>query len=713
MSSSQVAVSGAIGCDFRHAKNQLILVQNSGQVSRLDLTRPLDSIVFSGTATIPADTSLSLNDGTSIHGGHIRWDHQPVLMPVAKLQNDKPIIKKPLKSATLLMLRPQASCYFSYLGQADYNSITSDELQDLPYSQQDFAASQIKSGDVFAVWNSTSQPASPFDCAKIQVKVTGTSLKVTWVAYKLKSPFTVLGTGYNNPRDIVVRSDEQTAYVTEQGAGAATGSLLRVNLTNANRAAATVIVSGLQAPQQMSLDETHNCVYTVESSNPGRLLQIDLLTGTKKVLLEGLNSPNGLLMSNDFQYAYISEQNGKVSRFTVSSQQRTVLAGYSNPCFLDWTDDTQTSILVPDKAVNQIFLLNMITVPPKTSLLVNNGPAPCNAVMVTATKMIVCCSTALYGYVVNVGLFNAGAPLLMGIGHVPVSCISRTLPVANPATDGYATTDPAYFFHVTDSPFGGSLAIMINHEQAWTTLKAKYYRLEVDGNVPQQRWSDYKWSSANHSFVLQSIGPSSAGYYSIRQPQEIWYNHWLGYILDTSGLANGLHTITLRLYSAESPTSEIGNTTQDGRSMVVQIDNRWPLVSIVQILHDGLEVKACETVDKGSHLFTFRIIATDPDQNILNWSMSAMWGNNQSKAVASDSYDKHISASKKWAGVQPGINDIVPAPPAHAWNAEVAGDSTSIKCAHTFYLGAWDRVINGWQYIHYADYHKSITLNLP
>jgi hypothetical protein len=41
----------------------------------------------------------------------------------------------------------------------------------------------------------------------------------------------------------------------------------------------------------------------------------------------------------------------------------------------------------------------------------------------------------------------------------------------------------------------------------------------------------------------------------------------------------------------------------------------------------------------------------------------------------------------------------------------VANDQTSIHCAHLFSLSAWDRVINGWGYIHDAAYYnKSITL---
>ncbi|HYS47832.1 MAG TPA: hypothetical protein VEM36_03540, partial [Xanthobacteraceae bacterium] len=57
---------------------------------------------------------------------------------------------------------------------------------------------------------------------------------------------------------------------------------------------------------------------------------------------------------------------------------------------------------------------------------------------------------------------------------------------------------------------------------------------------------------------------------------------------------------------------------------------------------------------------------------------------------------------------------VVPPPGPTPWDAYVPGppsDPTSINCAHTFFLDAWDRVINGWGYIHGdASYHKSITL---
>ena len=102
----------------------------------------------------------------------------------------------------------------------------------------------------------------------------------------------------------------------------------------------------------------------------------------------------------------------------------------------------------------------------------------------------------------------------------------------------------------------------------------------------------------------------------------------------------------------------------------------------------------------------FDIVATDPQQHLLSWSLTALWGDNRSALVASDSYASHVSPTRQWAGVA----GVVPAAP---WHAAVAGDPTSTRCAHTFVLSMWDRVIDGYGYLHYNQVHKSITIMLP
>jgi hypothetical protein len=118
-------------------------------------------------------------------------------------------------------------------------------------------------------------------------------------------------------------------------------------------------------------------------------------------------------------------------------------------------------------------------------------------------------------------------------------------------------------------------------------------------------------------------------------------------------------------------------------------------------------VNACAIVDSGTPTFRFRIVAESPQAHLRAWSLTAYWGNNKSKAVADDDYSNHVSPSRLWGGVAGGVVPSGGSP----WDATVSGDPTSVHCAHSFWLYAWDRVINGWGYVHgAAGYQKSITL---
>jgi hypothetical protein len=184
----------------------------------------------------------------------------------------------------------------------------------------------------------------------------------------------------------------------------------------------------------------------------------------------------------------------------------------------------------------------------------------------------------------------------------------------------------------------------------------------------------------------------------------------LGLLLDTTARPDGLNKISIKLFSAQSPASEIGTAADPGRFASVMIDNTVPVVNIQQILQQpgNVLVNVCAIVNTGTPTFTFRVTASAPQSHLLAWNLTAYWGDNKSKSVASDSYSNHISPSRLWAGVS---GAVVPPPGPAPWDATVAGDPSSVHCAHTFWLNAWDRVINGWGYIHgVASYQKSVTL---
>jgi hypothetical protein len=234
-------------------------------------------------------------------------------------------------------------------------------------------------------------------------------------------------------------------------------------------------------------------------------------------------------------------------------------------------------------------------------------------------------------------------------------------------------------------------------------MGAAYYKVFIDGVEVQAPWGDYRWSTATNRFEYVAVLPDATGFYGVRKAGELWYNAWLGLARDTGDLPNGLHTLAVRVYNAaKTQILTPGMTT----SVSLMIDNSLPSAAISSIAHNGTPVGTCGIVTTGPDSFRFEISAFDPQQHLLSWSLVALWGDNKSATIASDSYAAHASPSKLWGGV----NGLVPATP---WAATVPGDPTSKRCAHTFMLHVWSRSINGYSYIHYNAAHKSITLMLP
>lgn len=503
----------------------------------------------------------------------------------------------------------------------------------------------------------------------------------------------VIGTGYVGPMDIAVSIDNSHAYIIENGNG---GTLLRVDIAHANRVDPSVVVVstniggvGGHIFTQLALDETHNCAYVAQNSGSGAIWRINLSDGAKTAVATNISgvfgsAPSGLLLTKDSTVAYFTTlgASGKLMRLNLSSgTSEVVVSGLTNPSYLDWANSSESAILLAD--AGRVSLINIAEAPASLQPVVTGLDYNTRSVRsISDDHLLVCVHATVYD--VQLSPFASSGPIILGIGHVPFDRI----------VGGYAdtTTDPGYFFQVKDAPFGGTLSLMINHDGVYTpTRRARWYKVLVDGVEPRQSWSDYLWNAVLNRFVLQSITSDAGGFYKVRRPVDIWYNHWLGYRLDTSGLTNGLHTITVRLYKADKVT--LAGTA----SLVVWIDNRWPSATISKIFHDGAEVPACAMVASGSDAFTFRITANDPDGYLASWSLLALWGDNQSDLVASDSYSSHLPGPL-WAGV---VDTDVP---LLAWHA------TEECCAHTFHLSVWDRAIDGYNSLHWSGYNKSITI---
>jgi hypothetical protein len=691
MSTSEQLVAGlggAIGSHYHQPTNQLFFVEFNGKVSVLDLVRPLAGIVSQGTTVLKGtwifDCETGALSGNLSGPGDIWWEQM---------------------TATQRQMAPVSGARIVNLGAVDFNALTHAELQSLVYGNAPIpgntgAGNQLVDGDVFAVRTNAG------NFAKVKVITYGYDMKIQWVTYHLGPRYRVLGTGYNQPEDIVVTSGGRYAYVTERS-----GNLLRVDLTNANRAAAGVVASGMTAPHQIALDEDRSQAYVIEFASPGpcRLWRVDLVSGTKTAVVTGLDTAIGLLLTADRNFVYVTQHTGGVDRIVrielATGRRETLPPVLQNPFFLTWSDPGESAILVTERdPANRVTKIDLTRSPITASPVATGVPFRPSSVEVTAANRILVCSDQEIVQIDLTGsVYTSAGPMLMGIGHVPKTKISA---------DGYATTDPGYFFHVKDAPFGGTLAVMINHDKA-RSLGAHYYRILVDGVVQSQGWSDYRWNTSLNTFEL-TAAPQSGSFFQVRQAGEVWYNYWLGYFLDTTDFADGPHTISLKVFTSANPATEIAAGAD---SLVVKVDNQWPRAVIDKILyHDPGNpnpalrhriVDTCAIVEGTSDEFSFVIEAVDPAaQHLLSWGLGVAWGDNKSASIAGDSYDPgHVSPTHQWTGVTGEV-------PAAHWHATVAGDPTSRRCAHTFYLSVWDRVINGWGYIHQTSYTKSITLLL-
>lgn len=669
---------GAIGCSYRRLHNDLIFVEFDGKISRLNLVRPVNATVSSGTATLHGTWHFDFDTGVEGATGDVFWEQH---------------------TSTIRSMQPLGGATIVNLGVVSYNAVTPAVLQHLAYGTTGIngnndPTNQLVNGDVFAVLTNMG------NYAKVQVVTYGYDLQIKWTTYRLAPAYQVLGTGYNQPEDIAVTADETHAYVTERS-----GNLLRVDLANPNRAAATLVHGGMTAPHQISLDEDHNQAYVVEFASPGRLLRIDLGGGATTPVVANLDHAIGLLMTGDGRFAYVTEQlangHGELSRIEVATGRKTVLSTSAAApyFFLRWADPGEGSFLMPERdPANTVWLVDLTHTPVQVTDLAPGVPfRPSSGAVVAPNDLLVCCDGEIEEVELGAdSIYRASGDMLLGIGNVPATNI----------VGGYATTDPGYFFQVKDSPFGGTLPVMVNHAAAFAD-GARYYKVIVDGAEVHDPWSDYRWDNPTSRFVLRPAALTASGFFAVRSPAELWYNHFLGYLLGTGGLTNANHTIGIKLYTSASPAAELGHITDPGRQVAVRIDNRLPSAVINRIIHDGHDVNTCAIVNSGTTFFQFDITASDPDGHLKSWGLGAWWGDNASDTVASDSYANHLGGAPIWAGI---ANTVVPVGPQ--WNAD-KGTFESKHCAHTFYLDVWDRVIDGWSYIHDSGYHKSITIMLP
>jgi len=455
---------------------------------------------------------------------------------------------------------------------------------------------------------------------------------------------TVIGTGYTNPEDVELSLDGLHAYITERS-----GDLVKVSLASPNRSAATVVASGMTAPQQLALDEAHDTAYVVEYAPAGKLYHINLTSGVKSPIPVTLTNAVGLAITSDGQFAYVSEQtspSGRIRRIKLSDGSATVVAtGFVAPFFLTFEDAGETSLFVAERdPANRVTRVDLIT---NLKSVVASGfsSRPGAVALMSSSRMLVHGEATLS--IVDFLPFVASGPLFMGFGFIPFNAVIQA---AGP-TQGLAdtTTPPGYFYQVKDTPFGGTLPIMINYPAA-TADGATFYRITVDGVVRMDTWSDEEWNGT--MFVPVTISPTlvnlQPGFYPVRTAPFQYLNPSLGSLIDSTTLSNGMHTIQVEFVRPNPlPFIPVPIVVAVSAAVLFRVDNN-PCKAVLGAPKVGANVAdACgilRYVNPGD-VVTLQFTATQAN-NFADYSYSLIRGHNNPPApVVSVATSGQVSAA--------------------------------------------------------------------
>lgn len=543
-----------------------------------------------------------------------------------------------------------------------------------------------------------------------------------------------VASGFHHPEDVELDVSAGVAYVTTRDDPGTTGALWRVDLATG---AKSLVTFNLDAPQQLALDLGTGRAYAVGFTG-GRLWQIELSTGVKSVVASGLANPVGLVISVADNEAHVTEQafTPRISTYDLSSGAHLSsipLSTTAAPFFLSWMNAEEDALLLTRRGgsgstvfgeVDRVDLLTgsvstLYSWPTSSPSGVVAAPSGNGAYVTVGSTVVelsmVDYSNPMYG------------PLFLAVGHVPSTKITSSGPSSG---QGYATTDPGFFFYVRNAPFGGTINLFGNLTSFADPAEydATHYRIFVskDGGpaIPViHTWNVYKYNSSTHDHELTKIAPETDGWYRIPVESDglyhpdLWQPPFL-FMRWPSG-DNGLYTFTIELWDETDPTRTITLPVSHNR-LVLRVDKTPPIATLTTLYQQPCPspspcapcslaaastyttIDPCAIVSSAPNCYCFRITAQDVHQHLLSYSLRGYYGANQSVLIASDSYANHYSPSHPyWGGV---VDAMIGKTATEGWSAPV-------NCAFTFYLSVWKRTINGYGYIIHRSFSKSYTIN--
>ncbi len=329
----------------------------------------------------------------------------------------------------------------------------------------------------------------------------------------------------------------------------------------------------------------------------------------------------------------------------------------------------------------------------------------------------------------------AGAPIIAGIGLVPVSLIDQT--------SGLASSGPADAFpNLNDAPFGSHLRVSGNldrlrHDfaQPVTHYTIGYCNTDLNacadlntnpGSFNLQDWefvgdvrTNYYWNDVLGRYELESVSPQTlftwsgqvVKAYPMPDPGRIWYFpnllfDWRTIHNQVAAVQSGKYKIHFFGWSNIDPLLWV-NTLGAGDVMTVRIDNTHPVMSVNAISYNGAEIDRCGivTLDDATDTLQVTVSAYDPDGYLNNFSLHALYGNNETLSCHAETYNGYLSgggAAPSWFGAMPQVT----------YNCSGKRGIWE-TCGYTFRVSGWDRAINGYGFIHYNAAHKTITVMAP
>ena len=528
-------------------------------------------------------------------------------------------------------------------------------------------------------------------------------------------PVSTVASGFSHPQDVALDMAHNHAYVSTRDDPGTTGSLWRVDLGSG---AKTLITFNLGAPHQIVLDMATNTAYVV-GFDIGRLWKINLATGSKSTVGIGLDHPVGLAVTADRTRAYITEQPAvaapRLAEYDIATHVRirNVVTGLTAPFFVSWTDAAQIALyLVQRSPVNNVLRVDLTAA---TSVPVIAGlPLGASGIALDAFGSVAYVTADQFVVRADLATLDMGEPVFVAVGHVPSTKI----------VDGYATTNPGYFFQVKDSPFGGTLNIFGNFN-IWKSLGATHYRVKVskDGGAPSVlalSWNSHLFSTVSNQYELTAVGPvpGTANRYAIPAEYPLLATRWWPpfLMMQWPSGANGMYTFSVEIWKLTPPATWTDLTPALPalkNKLTVKIDNDPPIVDLTKIRNHttGTELDTCAVVSTppfppptppGPLTLDFKLTANDPNGHLLSYGVTAYFGHNSppATAVPADSYASHVNADglHLWKGPAPNLI----APPA--------GWTPPCNCAYTFFLDVWKRTIDGYSYLLHGQSHQSITI---